>query len=149
MRQDSRLSRMLHVLIHMAEAEKPLTSDAIAMMLNTNPVVVRRTMGGLRDAGYVHSEKGHGGGWTLARPLADISLLDVYRAVGEPDVFAIGSAYDRPECLVEQAVTAAVDDALRDAEALLLRRFKEVSLADLAADFGRRLQGHRPCGTAD
>lgn len=146
MRQDSRLSRMLHVLIHMAEAERPLTSEAIAMMLSTNPVVVRRTMGGLRDAGYVRSEKGHGGGWTLARPLAAISLLDVYRAVGEPDVFAIGSASDRPECLVEQAVTAAVDDVLREAEALLLQRFAEVNLADLAADFRHRLDRRMPCG---
>ena len=68
MRQDSRLSRMLHVLIHMDRHDGALTSEVIAAMLNTNPVVIRRTMAGLRDAGYVRSEKGHGGGWRLARP---------------------------------------------------------------------------------
>ncbi|HYE44453.1 MAG TPA: Rrf2 family transcriptional regulator, partial [Caulobacter sp.] len=62
MRKDSRLSRMLHVLLHMAQRHEPMTSDAIAQMLGTNPAVVRRTMAGLRDAGYVRSEKGHGGG---------------------------------------------------------------------------------------
>ena len=62
MSSDNRLSRMLHVLIHMDQREHPLTSDEIARMLNTNPVVVRRTMAGLRDNGYVTSEKGHGGG---------------------------------------------------------------------------------------
>ena len=48
MSSDNRLSRMLHVLIHMDQREQPLTSDEIARMLNTNPVVVRRTMAGLR-----------------------------------------------------------------------------------------------------
>ena len=55
---DARLSRMLHLLIHMGRMEGPLTSDDAAMMLGTNPVVVRRTMAGLRDAGYVRSMKG-------------------------------------------------------------------------------------------
>jgi DNA-binding IscR family transcriptional regulator len=62
MRNDSRLSRMLHVLLHMARHDGPITSEAIGMMLGTNPVVVRRTLAGLRDAGYVRSDKGHGGG---------------------------------------------------------------------------------------
>ncbi|WP_163333785.1 Rrf2 family transcriptional regulator, partial [Klebsiella aerogenes] len=69
MRHDSRLSRMLHVLIHMDRYDGSITSDNIAKMLNTNPVVVRRTMAGLRNTGYVRSDKGHGGGWILARPL--------------------------------------------------------------------------------
>ena len=71
MRNDSRLSRMLHVLIHMDKHQHASTSDMIAKMLNTNPVVVRRTMAGLREQGYVRSEKGHGGGWTLVRPLSE------------------------------------------------------------------------------
>ena len=89
MPSDTRLSRMLHVLIHMDRMEGPVTSDAVAKMLGTNPVVVRRTMAGLRDAGYVRSEKGHGGGWTLERPLGAITMLDIHRAVGEPGIFAI------------------------------------------------------------
>jgi DNA-binding IscR family transcriptional regulator len=45
-RNDSRLSRMLHVLLHMARHDAPMTSETIAKMLGTNPVVVRRTMAG-------------------------------------------------------------------------------------------------------
>lgn len=48
MRTDSKLSRMLHVLLHMARQNKTFTSDEIAEMLSTNPVVVRRTMSGLK-----------------------------------------------------------------------------------------------------
>ncbi|MBK1837720.1 Rrf2 family transcriptional regulator [Azospirillum sp. YIM B02556] len=145
MRPDSRLSRMLHVLIHMDRHDGALTSEAIAVMLNTNAVVIRRTMAGLRDAGYVRSEKGHGGGWRLACPLDGITLLDIHRALGEPTVFAIGPTDDDPRCLVEQAVNAALADALREAEAVLVRRLGMVTLADLAADFDRRftLSGNR------
>ncbi len=140
MRKDSRLSRMLHVLLHMAQRDEPMTSDAIAQMLGTNPAVVRRTMAGLRDAGYVRSEKGHGGGWLLTADLAKVSLLDIHRAVGGPRIFAIGADNADPACAVEQAVNAALDDALREAEVLLIARLGKVSLADLARSFWK----HRP-----
>lgn len=141
MRSDSRLSRMLHVLLHMARHDGPMTSETIAAMLGTNPVVVRRTMAGLRDAGYVRSDKGHGGGWAIACDLARVSLLDVHRAVGGPRIFAIGSEHANPACAVEQAVNAALEDALREAEALLVKRLGAVSLAELARGFDARCDG--------
>lgn len=135
MRTDSRLSRMLHVLLHMARHDRPFTSELIAKMLDTNPVVVRRTMGGLRRAGYVRSEKGHGGGWSLARDLRELTLLDVHRAVGGPRTFAIGNVSKATGCAVERVVNQSLEEALRQAEALLLERLGAVTLADLARDF--------------
>lgn len=146
MRQDTRLSRVLHVLIHMEKHEKPATSDAIAAMLQTNPVVVRRTMAGLRDAGYVTSEKGHGGGWVLARPLAEITLLDIHKALGNPEMFSIGFSGDNPACVIEQSVNVALADAMTEAQALLLTRFGKITLADLARESFKRWaqSGHKP-----
>lgn len=135
MRSDSRLSRMLHVLLHMAREEGPITSQAIARMLDTNSVVVRRTLSGLRDAGYVRSEKGHGGGWVIATDLENVTLLDIYRAVGEPRIFAMGNEHANPNCTVEKAVNAALEDVLREAEALLVARLGSVSLASLSSQF--------------
>ena len=129
---------MLHLLIHMDRMDGPLTSDAAAIMLGTNPVVIRRTMAGLRDAGYVRSVKGHGGGWSLTASLDDITMLDVHRALGENRIFALGPADPDPACLVEQAVNSSLESAMREAEALLLERLADVSLADIAADFDRR-----------
>jgi Rrf2 family protein len=143
MRRDSRLSGVLHVLLHMAEQDEPVTSEALAKAMGTNPVVIRRVMAGLRDQGYVRSEKGHGGGWTLARDLADISLRDIYEALGEPALLAIGNRTEAPGCLVEQAVNGALTRAFNDAEALLLSRLSDVTLAKLSADFHKRLVG---CG---
>ncbi|PSJ41681.1 Rrf2 family transcriptional regulator [Allosphingosinicella deserti] len=149
MRPDSRLSRMLHVLLHMVRRPEPMTSDAIAAMLRTNPVVVRRTMAGLREAGYVRSERGHGGGWTLASDPAAITLLDVHRAVGGPTLFAIGNESDNPQCLVEQTVNGALAETLREAEALLLGRLGAVTLAALAHDFDARWSACFPADGSD
>jgi Rrf2 family protein len=135
MRQDSRLSRMLHVLIHMGRHDGAMTSEMIAHMLDANPVVIRRTMAGLRDEGYVTSSKGHGGGWSLARPLEELSLLDIYRAVGEPSIFAVGPAYDMPGCPIEQAVNGTLTFVFNEAEELLRKRFAAVTLADVADAF--------------
>lgn len=143
MRQDGRLSRILHVLIHMDQHGAPLTSEAIGKMLNTNATVVRRTMAGLREAGYAASEKGHGGGWTLTRPLSELTLLDVYTALGRPELFALGISDDMPDCLVEQAVNAALATTLDDAERRLLERFGEITLDEIVAGFEERLQGRK------
>ena len=128
---------MLHVLLHMARHDAPLTSEQIAKMLDTNSVLVRRTMSGLRRAGYVRSEKGHGGGWSLARDLTEITLLDIHNAIGRPKIFAIGNMSDYPHCAVERVVNATIDDALQSAEALLLKRLGSVRLSDLANEFER------------
>jgi len=138
MKRDSRLSGVLHVLLHMAEHDAPTTSEVLARAMQTNPVVVRRTMAGLRDAGLVRSEKGHGGGWRLACDLSAVTVADVYESLGRPSLFAIGHRDADPECLVEQAVNAALDGALQAAEALLLERLATVTLAALSADFHAR-----------
>lgn len=130
---------MLHVLLHMAEAAGPVTSEVLAKAMQTNPVIIRRIMAGLRDAGFVRSEKGHGGGWTIAIALDSISLRDVYTALGSPGLFAMGNRTEEPDCLVEQAVNASLNQAFRDAETLLLERFAAVTLAELSADFHARM----------
>ncbi|WGD49688.1 Rrf2 family transcriptional regulator [Bradyrhizobium sp. CB1650] len=143
MKRDSRLSGVLHVLLHMAEQDGAATSETLAKAMQTNPVVIRRIMAGLRERGYVRSEKGHGGGWTLACDLSKLTLRDVYEALGEPSLLAIGNRTEAPGCLVEQAVNAALGRAFDDAEAMLLSRFGAVTLAQLSADFHKRLARHK------
>ncbi len=145
MKQNGRLSGVLHVLLHMAEHDGPVTSEVLARAMQTNPVVIRRVMAGLRRRGYVQSGKGHGGGWTLARDLAGISLLDVYEALGSPPLLAIGNRTEAPDCLVEQAVNAALAPGFREAEALLQARLGAVTLQMLSADFHERFRRAKAC----
>lgn len=139
MKRDSRLSGVLHVLLHMAQHDGPVTSEILAKAMETNPVVIRRILAGLREHGYVRSEKGHGGGWTLARELGTITLRDIYVAIGSPPLLAIGNRTESPGCIVEQAVNAALASSFTDAEARLLARFGEVTLAMLNAKVGKHI----------
>ncbi|WP_369719608.1 MULTISPECIES: Rrf2 family transcriptional regulator [unclassified Bradyrhizobium] len=145
MKRDSRLSGVLHVLLHMAQRPGPFTSETLAKAMETNPVVIRRIMAGLRDLDYVRSEKGHGGGWTLACDLSKVTLRDIYAALGSPPLLAMGNRTEAPGCLVERAVNAALDQAFHDAEALLLSRLGKVTLAMLGDDLRKRL-GTRKTG---
>ena len=51
MKRGSRLSSVLHTLLHMAEMEGPATREAMVQVMQTHPVVVRRLMAGLRSMG--------------------------------------------------------------------------------------------------
>lgn len=138
MKRDSRLSGVLHALLHMGQNDGPMTSDQLAACLHTNPVVVRRTMAGLRERGLVVSEKGHGGGWRLGRPLEAITLREIHEALGEPSLVPETPPAESPGCLVEAAVNDALADAYAEARALIEARLAGVTLADLAADFAAR-----------
>ena len=146
MKQNNQLSDVLHVLLHMAEGDGPATSETLAAAMKTNPVVLRRLMGGLRDAGFVASEKGHGGGWVLSCALDRITLGDVYQALGAPRLVSLGFREDNPGCLVALAVNEALAGAAQEAEALLLKRFGAVTLATLSADFHHRMAQHKEQG---
>lgn len=132
MNRDTRLSDVLHVLLHMDHANEPLTSEVLARSMGTNPAVFRRTMAGLREAGFVRSAKGHGGGWQLARRLHDITLLAVYDALGRPNLFAIGNRSRHPDCVVEENVNGVMADTMAEAEALFAKRFGEITLDEIA-----------------
>lgn len=142
MKRDSKLSSVLHVLLHLAHSDRPMTSEQMAGMLGTNPVLVRRVLAGLRERGYISSERGHGGGWSITCDLARVTLRDVYDAVGAPTVFAMGNRNEHSACLVEQVVNASLENAFQEAEALLVKRLGQVTLADLSRDFNRCYDTH-------
>ncbi|MCA1323339.1 Rrf2 family transcriptional regulator [Herbaspirillum sp. alder98] len=143
MKRSDRLSIALHILLHMGQRpDTPMTSDEIAGWVGTNPVVIRRTFAGLREAGIVVSTKGHGGGWSLGRTLDLISLHQVQQALGER-LITLGARDESPGCLVEIAVHRALDDALEEANRLLDQRLAGVTLADLARSMGPHFKlGH-------
>lgn len=143
MPHSSRFSVALHLLAHLAEVPGPQTSEALAACVGTHPVVVRRTLAGLREAGLVASARGAGGGWHLARAATDVTLRDVYAALGERLLQGIDVAGPHPHgsgCRIQRAVAGTLDAFLDDAEALLAARLGRITLAGLAA----RIRGLGP-----
>ncbi len=134
MKQTGKFSLALHTLGHLAlDPTRPRTSEELAAMHGTHPVVVRRVLGPLRAAGILLSEKGHGGGWRLARPAEAVTLEEIYRALDEPFLtpIAFAPAPGHP-CAIEAAMAGTVAAALTEAEAVIARHFAARSLADIA-----------------
>lgn len=142
MKSSSQLSDVLHVLLHLAQADAPLTSEALACAINTHPVALRRLMTGLREAGFVVSGKGHGGGWVMSASLDGVTLRDVHLALGAPALVSLGFREDHPECLVAQVVNESLRAAIAQAESALLDSLGDITLTALAQEFGRRLKAH-------
>lgn len=108
----------------------------MAGSVNTNPVVIRRILGQLKKAGIVEVRAAAGGTY-LRRAPADISLLDVYRAVEvvDNDLFSIHNK-PNPKCPVGRNIQAALDDTLHRAQAALEQQLAGVSVAQVASGMG-------------
>lgn len=133
MKRSSRLSLALHALVHLhKQPGEAITSATLAQCLMTNPVVVRRVLGTLRDAGIVGATKGHDGGWRLLRPASGVSLRAIYAAMGESLLIRTESDPGDLQCPIVRSVNVVMGDFLADAEALLAARLEHVSLDDIA-----------------
>jgi Rrf2 family protein len=128
MKRNSRLSLALHALGHMAGDPKRVRPSAeIAEHAGTNPVVVKRVLGRLRAAGLLIAEKGHSGGWRLARPPEAITLADVYLALEER--LAPEAEHAAPRCAVEHALEHRMAEVMEEAEITLVARLATMSIA--------------------
>jgi Rrf2 family protein len=130
-KRNSRLSLALHTLSHMAaKPDEMRTSADIAAHAGTNPVVVRRVLGRLREAGLLTSEKGHAGGWRLAHPPQQITLADVYLALGERLV--AGDQSDQSHgCSVKHALHKTVSGVLEGIEQSLVQKLGETTISEV------------------
>jgi Rrf2 family protein len=114
-----------------------MTSDEMAAKAACNPVVIRRVFAGLKTAGIVASVKGHGGGWSLRRPAAEITLAEVQAALGDR-VLPIATTAECKGCLVERSVHFALSNAVAEANRILDTHLSRITLAQLLADVRRR-----------
>ncbi len=116
MSANSRLTVAIHILTWMALVEReypdagPVTSEQIAKSVNTNPVVIRRTLGSLAKAGLVESFRGVNAGWRLAKRANDITMLDVFDALEEGAHFALHAAQPSQACPIGRGIGATLGD---------------------------------------
>ncbi|MGF6665142.1 Rrf2 family protein [Paraburkholderia atlantica] len=137
MNTSSRFAFAVHVLALLSlQGGVPLSSEMIAGSVNTNPVLIRRLLAMLSEAGLTTSQMGAGGGALLARRPEQITLLDVYRAVEDAKLFALHREEPNPACMVgrniQSVLSGIVDEAQQAMEAALAAR----TLADATADVG-------------
>jgi len=135
MAANSRLTIAIHALTWLALARRRghevLTSDQVAASVNTNPVILRRSLGDLRRAGLVEVRHGAGSGWRLAREPAAITLLDVYDAVGPEPLFALHHTEPNLECPVGRGIRPALGHVYGVIEQAVRSELAGTSIADV------------------
>jgi Rrf2 family protein len=135
MAANSRLTVAVHALAWLALAQRRgtdrLTSDQVAASVNTNPVIIRRCLGELNRAGLVRVKRGAGAGWSLARPPAQITLLEVYDAVERDPLFALHHTEPNLECPVGRGIRPALGEVYGAVETELRRALARTSVADV------------------
>ena len=156
----SRVAVAVHVLAYLAwRREEPVTSERIASSVNTNPVVVRRIVGALRNAGLVSVQPGVGGGAQLAREPDRITMLDVYRAVEEKEeLFAVHADPCR-NCDIGSNIRQVLQGVFCQAHQAMQGVLAEVTIADVGEEVRRaaggcmetdaHLAGDTGCGGVD
>lgn len=133
----SRFSIAVHTLLvlYALGDRYKTTSEFIASSVNVNPVVIRRTLGALKEAGLIEVRAGSGGA-RIVRDADKISLYDVYRSVDcvENDLFRFHE-HPNPNCPVGKSIHRVLDGHLADAQRAMEDYLKSVTLADLGSQY--------------
>jgi len=120
-----------------------LTSEFIAGSVGTNPVVIRRRLASLREAGLVESKGARGGGWTLGPDPARITLKMVRASLGVEAKFRMHSNDPHPRCLVGQNVRGVLEDVYEEADRAVMRSLEEWTIADMLKRVRRTSHSNR------
>ena len=115
--------------------DRKLTSEFIASSVRTNPVVIRKITGQLRDAGLIEITPGTGG-LHLARKPGKISLKDIFLAV-EPvkggKLFKIHDGTE-PKCRVGAYVPTLLEPYFAGAQNVMEQYLSKSTLQNLLDD---------------
>jgi Rrf2 family protein len=130
-----RFTVAIHVLCLLAaQRPRPLTSEFIAGSVNTNPVVIRRILGVLREAGLVKSQSGVSGGWELVATPETITLGGLYQVVRPGTVFAMHSQQPNVLCPVGRNIQRGLGSHYQKAQAAMEAELDRTTIADVLRD---------------
>ena len=134
MNSNQQFSVSCHILaVLTAYGDAPVTSETIALSVDTNPVVIRRIMSRLRQHGLVESRSGSNGGWRLTRPASALSLREVYQAISHESVLAMHQ-HPNPDCLIGGHIQKTLGSVFDEAQAALEQALGKFSVADVLAE---------------
>lgn len=146
MQISSRFTLAVHIFacIDTFGNDHKVTSDFLAGSTNVNPVIIRKILGQLKGAGLIEVARGTGG-TTVARPLNEITFLDIYRAVECVENGELFHFHENPStvCPVGRNIHYILDDKLLRVQNALERELASITLADLKRDTEKHLREDR------
>lgn len=137
MQISSRLSIAVHAIltIEYFKEKGKVTSDFISSSVQVNPVIVRRILSQLREAGIVSSSQGVAG-FHLAKDPKEITLLDVYNSVECTKAEGLFRFHENPntDCPVGKQIHAVLDERYAKAQNAFLNSLQQATIADMLAE---------------
>lgn len=120
--------------------QTPLTSALIAKSVGTNPVVIRRILSSLKQAGLIKAQAGCPG-YALEKDAGTVTLLDVYRAVQGEDENVLIDVHPNPfpGCPVGRHIHESLEAPLRKAQQAMEDSLEKYTLRDVTADMAGRI----------
>jgi len=136
---NSRFAVAVHILTLLEQSGgEPVTSEYVAGSVNTNPSLIRRLLSTMAKARLTIAQLGTGGGALLARPAAEITLLDVYRAMDEGELFGMHREVPNVKCPVGRNIQAELESRFEAAARALEGELARTTIAEMAAGIARR-----------
>lgn len=137
MQISSRFTIAIHMLTCMEvfKEDYKITSDFLAGSIRVNPVIIRKLLGQLKEAGLIVVRRGPGGA-SLSQIPEEISFLDVYRAVECVEDNTLFHFHENPNpgCPVGKNIHNLLDDKLARVQEAMERELATITLADVLAD---------------
>jgi DNA-binding IscR family transcriptional regulator len=130
----SRFAIAVHILALLGAGEgTQRTSEAMAGSIGVHPVIVRTVTGMLRRAGLVRTQQGVAGA-RLARPLAAITLLDVYRAVDAAGALFPVHSHQNPHCPIGSQIQGTLAKHFGAAQHMMEARLAGTTMQQVVRD---------------
>lgn len=137
MQISSRFTIAIHMLACMDvfKDEYKITSDFLASSIHVNPVIIRKILSQLKDAGLIEVKRGPGGA-AIAKPLDKITFFDVYQSVDciEENTLFHFHENPNPDCPVGKNIHRVLDDKLLRIQNAMEQELKSITLADMDFD---------------
>lgn len=133
---NTRFATAIHIMTLLAESPQEwLTSEWMAGSININPVMVRKELSVLREAGLIISRQGKVGGSQLVKDAKEIKISDIYSAVKNTEVLGKKNNNPNPACIVGKEINEHLQTLFSETDQLVIRFLGNKTLREFTDNF--------------
>ena len=133
---NTRFATAIHIMTLLAKSPQEwLTSEWIAGSINVNPVIIRKEISVLREAGLINSRQGKEGGSQLGKNAELITISEIYKAVKNTEVLGKKNQNPNPACSVGKEINVHLNTLFEETDLLVIKFLGDKSLQKFADQF--------------
>ncbi|MEY8761461.1 Rrf2 family transcriptional regulator [Chryseobacterium tongliaoense] len=133
---NTRFATAVHIMTLLAKSPQEwLTSEWMAGSININPVIVRKEIGVLKEAGLIVSRQGKEGGSQLAKNADQINISEIYSAIKNTEVLGKKNNNPNPACSVGKEINTHLNTLFEETDRLVVNFLGDKSLKEFTDQF--------------